>query len=255
MARSGRRGRCWDERTKLARPARPRPRLHPLASARSGRASPRAPAEGDEQSQLSFEEARAGGGYGLTKWVAEHLVRRAGERGHPIAVYRPAMIAGHSRRGPGNPDDYVNRYLRACARSGRFLDASTERLDMTPVDFVAEGIVALFCSEPEGGATHHLTNLDQSMTYAELGRAMDRAGFPCAPSDYAAFRAAAVRPLGSPLRPLTAYFPESGFGLPMGPWPSARTRAALSRLGVTCPSIDEPLMATYLQALVRRGLL
>lgn len=213
-----------------------------------------APADGDEATRLPFEEARTGGGYGLTKWVAEHLVRRAGERGHPVAVYRPAMITGHSRRGPGNPDDYVNRYLRACAEAGRYLDSSSERLDMTPVDYVAGGIVALMMANPEGGAIHHLTNLDQSMTYGELGRAMDRAGFPCAPSDYAAFRVAAVEPRESPLRPLAAYFPEHGAALPMGPWPSEKTRAALAQLGVVCPPVDDRLIAAYLASLVRRGL-
>jgi fatty acid CoA ligase FadD9 len=212
-----------------------------------------APAAGDETSRLPFAQARAGGGYGLTKWVAEHLVRRAGEGGHPIAIYRPAMIAGHSRRGPGNPDDFVNRYLRACAQSGHFLGSSSERLDMTPVDHVAEGIVALMASPPDGAPTYHLTNVDHSMTYADLGGAIARAGYPCIASDYASFRAVAVQPKGSPLRPLAAYFPEQGFALHMGPWPSEATRAALARRGVVCPSVDDRLIAAYLAALVRRG--
>lgn len=214
-----------------------------------------APADGAETTRLRFEQARAGGGYGLTKWVAEHLVKRAGEGGHPVAVYRPAMIAGHSRRGPGNPDDFVNRYLRACARSGHCLDSPRERLDMTPVDYVAESIVALMAARPEGGATYHLTNVDHSMTYADLGGAVARAGFPCTPTDYASFRAAAVQPRGSPLRPLAAYFPEQGFALHMGPWPSHVTRVALAQLGIVCPTVDDRLVAAYLAALVRRGMI
>jgi thioester reductase-like protein len=214
-----------------------------------------APADGPETTRLPFEHARAGGGYGLTKWVAEHLVRRAGEQGHPVAVYRPAMIAGHSRRGPGNPDDFVNRYLRACVRSGQFLESSSERLDMTPVDHVAESIVALMAAHPRGGATYHLTNVDRSMTYAALGGAIARAGFPCFAGDYASFRAAAVRPAESPLRPLAAYFPEQAFALHMGPWPSQATRAALAQLGIVCPAVDDRLIAAYLAALGRRGLI
>jgi fatty acid CoA ligase FadD9 len=214
-----------------------------------------APADGPETTQLPFEHARAGGGYGLTKWVAEHLVRRAGEGGHPVAVYRPAMIAGHSRRGPGNPDDFVNRYLRACVQSGHFLDSPRDRLDMTPVDHVAESIVALMAAHPQGGATYHLTNVDHSMTYADLGAAIDRAGSPCSGLDYASFRAAAVRPADSPLRPLTAYFPEQAFALHMGPWPSPATRRALAELGIVCPVVDDRLIAVYLAALRRRGAL
>ncbi|MEP7126349.1 MAG: thioester reductase domain-containing protein, partial [Byssovorax sp.] len=212
-------------------------------------------ADGAETTQLPFEQARAGGGYGLTKWVAEHLVRRAGEGGHPVAVYRPAMIAGHSLRGQGNPDDFVNRYLRACAGSGHFLDAPGERLDMTPVDYVAESIVALMAAQPEGGGTYHLTNVDQSMTYTALGESIARAGFPVVASDYAVFRAAAVRSPESPLRPLATYFPEQAFAMHMGPWPSGPTRRALAELGIVCPAVDDRLIAAYLGAMIRRGIL
>jgi fatty acid CoA ligase FadD9 len=214
-----------------------------------------APATGDESSTLTLAEARAGGGYGLSKWVAEQLVRRAGARGHPVAVYRPAMITGHSQHGLGNPDDYVHRYLRACVAAGVHLDAAGERLDMTPVDFVADAIAALVAAHPCGGATHHLTNLDQSPTYPALGRALAAAGYPSAPAGYAAFRAAAVQPQASPLRALGAFFPEAGFAMHMGPWPAARTRAALATLGVVCPPVDEALVARYLAGLTRRGLI
>lgn len=234
--------------------------LEMLALAASGRRKPfhfvstisTARPDGDESSQLPFEQARSAGGYGLSKWVAEELVRRAGERGQPIAVYRPAMITGHSRRGIGNPDDYVHRYLRAMLTTGRYLDAPGERIDMTPVDFVAQAIVALMLAHPEGGVTHHLSNIDQSMTYADLGRAAASAGYPCSPAAYAEFRALAIAP-GAPLRALAAYFSEAGFTLHMGPWPSARTRAALAALGVVCPPVDERLVATYLKSLVERG--
>jgi hypothetical protein len=155
------------------------------------------------------------------------------------------MITGHSRRGIGNPDDFVHRYLRACARAGVYLDAPEERLDMTPVDHVAEGIVALLSARPDGGGTHHLTNLDQSLSYREVGQAMAAAGHPCRPVDYPAFRAAATA-AGSPLAPLSAYFPEGGFALHMGPWPSARTRADLAALGVVCPAVDAETIAREL---------
>jgi hypothetical protein len=89
------------------------------------------------------------------------------------------------------------------------------------------------------------------MTYAEIGRALIEAGVKCHPADYAAFRAAAVQPKDSPLRPLAAYFPESGFALGTGPWPSSATRARLASLSVRCPVIDAPLIARYLAGLRR----
>ncbi|NJM46729.1 MAG: NAD-dependent epimerase/dehydratase family protein [Alkalinema sp. RU_4_3] len=35
-------------------------------------------------------------GYPQTKWVAEHLVMAARDRGLPVAIYRPGMLTGHS---------------------------------------------------------------------------------------------------------------------------------------------------------------
>ena len=69
--------------------------------------------------------------------------------GLPVAIYRPAMIADHSTRGAGNPDDFVNRYLVGCADLGR----DDAILDMTPVDFVAAAIAALIASAPHANAT------------------------------------------------------------------------------------------------------
>jgi thioester reductase-like protein len=211
-----------------------------------------APVDGDETTSLSFDQAHVGSAYGLTKWIAEQLVGRAGEAGHPVTVHRPGMITGHSTRGFGNADDYVHRYLRACLHYGRYLDRP-ERLDMTPVDYVSRAIVALLLDAPGGGGAHHLCNVDQSMTYAELGRALIEAGAQCEPADYATFRAAAVLPKDSPLRPLAAYFPESAFSLGTGPWPSSATRARLASLSVRCPVIDAPLIARYLAGLRHLG--
>jgi thioester reductase-like protein len=162
------------------------------------------------------------------------------------------MITGHSARGIGNADDYVHRYLRACALAGLYLDRP-ERLDMTPVDYVSRAIVALLLDVPGSGEVHHLCNVDQSMSYAELGCALMEAGVRCSPADYAAFRAAAVQPKDSPLRPLAAYFPESGFALGTGSWPSGATRARLAALSVCCPVIDSTLVARYLGGLSQRA--
>jgi fatty acid CoA ligase FadD9 len=212
-----------------------------------------APADGDEGARLGFEAASAGSPYALSKWLAEDLVRRAGAAGLPVAIYRPAMIAGHSRRGCGNPDDYVNRYLRGCAEIGLHLDLADERLDMTPVDFVAAAIAALATREPASGATHQLCNIERSLSYRELGAALRAAGVACRPSGYAEFRQAAAA--SAALRPLAAYFPEGGFALRMGPWPDGRTRARLASLGVVCPPVDERLVSGYVGWLRRRGLL
>ncbi len=213
-----------------------------------------APEDGDEETLLSTGAALASSPYALSKWLAERLVRGAGSQGLPVAIYRPGMIAPHSVRGTPNPTDFLHRYLVGSARLGLYLDLPWARLDMTPVDFVARAVVALMTSEPRGGATAHLVNIDRSMSYAELGRAMVAAGVTMAPSDYASFRRALVAGGDEGLGALGAYFPEAGFGLAMGPWPSRRSQERLAALGVQAPVIDRAIIGRYVEALASRGL-
>jgi len=213
------------------------------------------PADGDEDSRLSLTAA-ASSPYALSKWLSEELARQAAAQGLPLAIYRPAMIAPHSARGTSNRLDFIHRYLVGSAALGRYLDLPGARLDMTPVDFVARAIVALLTSSPGGGPDTHLVNVAQSMTHAELGRALVAAGVPVAPADYASFRRA-LREGGErseALGALAAYFPASGFALGMGPWPSERSRRRLAALGVSCPAIDRAMIARIVGALRGRGL-
>jgi fatty acid CoA ligase FadD9 len=203
-----------------------------------------APADGDESSMLTFDAALGGTPYGLSKWIAEQHVRRAAG---PGTIYRPAMIAGDTRRGTGNPDDFVNRYLVGCRELGMYVDLASARIDLTPVDFVADAIAACVgaCIT---GKTVHLANTDQSPSYAELGRALVAAGLPLRPASYAEFRLALLAARTSRLRPLAAFFPET-CSLAMGPWPCAASVALVAGLGVSRPQIDAALVARYVAAL------
>lgn len=210
-----------------------------------------APAHGDESTTLSFESAAAGSPYGLSKWIAEEHVRRAGQAGLPVAVYRPAMIAAHTTREHANADDYVHRYLAGVIDLGLYLDREDARLDMTPVDFVAEGIVRMFADRPHAaGETIHLVNIDQSPTYASVGRALRAAGYEVKPASYQEFRAALVSKRSS-LQPLASFFPELGDVMRMGPWPCERSREALARMGVVPPQIEDAHIVRVVERLRR----
>lgn len=203
---------------------------------------------GDETTALPFEHAIAAGPYGLSKWIAEQHVQRAGSSaGVPVAIYRPAMIAGHTQRGVGNTDDFLCRYVAGCAELGRYVDRDDAIIDMTPVDFVARAIAALVIERPADGTTYHLANVDQSLGFGALGRAMVAAGVALAPATYDDFRAALLARPGSRLSALAAFFPPT-FSLGMGPWPCARTLAALAPLGVVRPAIDDAIIARYVSA-------
>jgi len=213
-----------------------------------------APRDGDEDSGLSFEAAVATTPYALSKWIAEEHVRRAAAVGLPAAIYRPAMIAGHSQRGVGNPEDFLTRYLAGCGELGLYIDRDDAVLDMTPVDFVADSIAMLAVTRPRGdGITYHLANVDQSLGFGALGRALAAAGLAVEPATYAQFRAALVQHRTCRLHALAAFFPEA-FSLGMGPWPCARTVSALAELGIQRPRIDDAVIARYVAAIERHGL-
>ncbi len=221
-----------------------------------------APADGDETTMLSFTDVLRASPYALTKWIAEEHVRALHGTPLPVTVYRPAMIAAHSARGHGNPDDFVHRYLTGVTELGTYLDIEDARLDMTPVDFVADAITALVFAPRDRAAecdphveTHHLVNVDQSMSYAAVGRALRKVtGLDLVPASYDAFRAALAGAPTSRLHPLLPYFPETGFSMAMGPWPSSRTKAAVRALGVSAPVIDEAILAKVMASLAKRGL-
>ena len=94
-------------------------------------------------------------GYSQTKWVAEKLVKIAGERGLPITIYRPPLIAGDSKTGVSNTDDFICLMLKGCIQMGSFPDLDY-LLDMSPVDYVSQSIVYL-SQQPESiGRAFHL---------------------------------------------------------------------------------------------------
>lgn len=102
---------------------------------------------------FGFENA-----YELTKYEGERLVR-AGMARLPISVFRPAMIVGDSRTGEVRTFNtfyvalrrYLTGHLHLVPASGRL------RVNLVPVDHVADAIVRLTFEPAAEGATFHLT--------------------------------------------------------------------------------------------------
>ncbi|HKX31268.1 MAG TPA: amino acid adenylation domain-containing protein, partial [Blastocatellia bacterium] len=76
----------------------------------------------DDEPAPPGDDRRLPAGYAQSKWVAERLVMAARARGLPVSIYRPGRIAGDSRTGISNPDDFVCRYLRGCLQLGAMPD-------------------------------------------------------------------------------------------------------------------------------------
>ncbi|MFO0554412.1 MAG: thioester reductase domain-containing protein [Polyangiaceae bacterium] len=228
----------------LAATARPKP-LHFVSTIS---VVPRGGLEGD---RLPFEALAGASPYVLSKWVAEEHVWRAFAAGLDGAIYRPSMVSGHSRRGAGNPRDFIHRYMAAVRDLGVYLDLEDEPFDMTPADFVAAAVSLSIADNPVGDRRAlHLVNVDQSMSYAALGQSLVRAGVHARPVDYSEFRARLLeRGSTTGLGALASFFPAQGFALRTTAYNVEATDARLAALGVRRPIIDDLTVAAALVSL------
>jgi thioester reductase-like protein len=96
-------------------------------------------------------------GYSKTKWVTERMIERARALGLPVSIYRPGNITGHSISGASNTGDIMHTLVMAILHVGAIPDVELT-VDLTPVDFVADSIVALSQKRECQGGTFNLLN-------------------------------------------------------------------------------------------------
>jgi len=98
------------------------------------------------------------GGYSKTKWVADQMVARAGERGLPVTIYRSVRIMGDSRTGINHDyGDLLPILLRGCVLLGRCPDLDI-KVTMVPVDYVGQAIVSIAGRKESWGRAFHMFN-------------------------------------------------------------------------------------------------
>ena len=114
-------------------------------------------------------------GYVESKWVAEQLVNSAGQGGLPVCIYRPGLITGHSRTGICNPRDVLSLMLRACLQL-RVAPDSSERVHLTPADYVAQAIGELSRQAESVGKAFHLIN-PKYLSWHQIAEAMSAYGY------------------------------------------------------------------------------
>ena len=197
-------------------------------------------------------------GYSQTKWVAEKLVKIAGERGLPIAIYRPPLIAGHSKTGISNTDDFICLMLKGCIQMGSFPDLDY-LLDMSPVDYVSQSIVYL-SQQPESiGRAFHLQH-PQPIHISKIVKLLGFVGYNIDRVPYQKWQADlknTVQP-DNPLFTLQPFLLEKRTEAQLTvlelylqknrPTISCQdTLNALKGSGISCPSINHKLLLTYLQ--------
>jgi thioester reductase-like protein len=106
---------------------------------------------------------RARTAYAYSKWVAEHLIQAAQERGLPAVIYRPGNIVGDSNTGVCNPRDFLFRMFKGCLQL-RLLPDTQAQFDMTPIDFVSKALIYISQQDDILGKYFHLVN-PQSVSF------------------------------------------------------------------------------------------
>lgn len=93
-------------------------------------------------------------GYGMSKWVAEHYIRQARERGIPTSIFRPGFISFHTNTGYSNPTDYLCRLVGGIVHVNSY-PSTNSMLDFSPANYVASNIIRISMKKESIGKVFH----------------------------------------------------------------------------------------------------
>ncbi|MGV8991522.1 MAG: thioester reductase domain-containing protein [Thiobacillus sp.] len=199
-------------------------------------------------------------GYARSKCVAEALLKQAAERGVPVTVLRPALIAGDSASGKSNPTDLIAALVQGCVANGMAMDTDWQ-LDCVPVDFVAR----VMAHVPQGDTAWQAMNLMHARPrhWRELVLWMNLHGYPVALVEsnvwirhlfddghargsmlYAQRRFFSGRPQRNGEEPVAKPY-EDYLAAPQRRINASRTRTVLRRLDLHEADLDTDLLHTY----------
>ena len=205
-------------------------------------------------------------GYSQTKWVAEKLVKLAETRGLPVSIYRPPLIAGDSKTGISNTDDFISLMVKGCIQMGSFPDLDY-LLDMSPVDYVSRSIVYL-SQQPESiGRAFHLQH-PQPVHISKIVKLLRFVGYKINRVPYQQWQADlknTVQP-DNPLFTLQPFLLEKRTEAQLTilelylqanrPTISCQeTLKALKGSGISCPPINHKLLISYFRRFLDSGFL
>ena len=194
-------------------------------------------------------------GYGQSKWVAEKLVREAGKRDLPVSVYRPGNVSGHSETGASNPRDLLGGVIVESLRLGCAPEIEDWRMEMTPVDFVADAMVHIASDPDSYGGTYHLANPEPPLA-DDVFDLLEEQGYPLerVPYDEWLQRVDAVpAEEGTPGEIVIGAAPAAEELRDDNNYDDDNTRRILGSDGPTRPAIDEDLLETYARYFAERG--
>jgi thioester reductase-like protein len=111
--------------------------------------------------------------YARTKKFCEHMVRQL-LPDVQRTIFRPSIVLGDSRRPETNQFDMVRAFV-FLAGLPALPFRPTARIDIVPVDFVADAVATLHQKERPAHEIYHLSSGTDSETFAELTDALSKA--------------------------------------------------------------------------------
>ena len=108
--------------------------------------------------------------YARTKKFCEHMVRQL-LPDVPHTIFRPSIVLGDSRRPETNQFDMVRAFV-FLAGLPALPFRPTDRVDIVPVDYVADAIATLHQKEKPEHEIYHLSSGTESESFTELTKAL-----------------------------------------------------------------------------------
>jgi thioester reductase-like protein len=142
--------------------------------------------------------------YARTKKFCEHMVRELLPE-VPRTVFRPSIVLGDSRRAETTQFDMVRAFV-FLAGLPLLPFRPTDRIDIVPVDYVAESVVALHQKPEPLHEIYHLSSGAGAETFAQLTRAIAQASGKMEPLYWPGLE----RPFSSAVKWLAGYRGELG---------------------------------------------
>lgn len=111
--------------------------------------------------------------YARTKKFSEHMIGQL-LPDVPRTIFRPSIVLGDSRRPETNQFDMVRAFV-FLAGLPALPFRGTDKVDIVPVDYVADAISKLHQKEKPDYENYHLSSGTDSETFAELTNALSKA--------------------------------------------------------------------------------
>lgn len=194
------------------------------------------------------------GGYAITKWVSEVLLKQAADRGLPVTIYRSGYIFGDSTAGILSLNDALLMLIKGCIQLGYAPDMN-ERITLLPVDFVSRAINAIALTQGQHSDVFHIDH-PTGIMWPDLIHWINQQGY-----DIRLIRIADWKKKINTITQDNAIYPLLPFYLSLPDdyqyteVSTDKARQRLNMLHLSYPEIDDALLKLYLNYLQEVGFL